>query len=322
MGEQRKIARPRIAIVTPVFNEVESLPTYRAAVDATLLRSDQAEFHILLVDDGSTDGSWAAIERLCAEDDRFSALRLSRNFGSHAALAAGLNRAEGDAVATLACDLQDPAEAVLAFVSKWREGADIVWGARRQRQDGAWRAWVSGLFAALIRRFAMPAGSQFTTGSFFLIDRRVCECYRQFSEHQRITFALVAWTGFEQARVEYDRRSRRAGRSSWTFTRMIRAMYDTFIGFSDLPIRLISWLGFGIWLVTVVAIIHLVTSYFTQDVLPGWTGLMVTTLLLFGLLFFALGLIGQYLHRIYRETTGRPVYFVAKEVGRFEAGRR
>jgi dolichol-phosphate mannosyltransferase len=269
------------------------------------------------VDDGSRDSSWAMIEQFCAQDDRFSALRLSRNFGSHAALAAGLRRAEGDAVATLACDLQDPPETILAFVEHWRQGADIVWGARRQREDAAWRRWVSAAFAAILYRFAMPAGSKFTTGSFFLIDRRVCECYRQYTEHHRITFALVAWTGFDQAVVAYDRRHRTAGRSGWTFTRMLGAMYDTFIGFSDLPIRLISWLGFGIWAASVVIIVQLLVSYFTGDVLPGWTGVMVTMLLLFGLLFFALGLMGQYLHRIYRETTGRPVYFVAKEIGRF-----
>src|SRR5262249_62022069 len=158
--------------------------------------------------------------------------RLSRNFGSHVALSAGLMHAEGDAVALLACDLQDPPEVVFDFAARWREGARIVWGKRRTRADKAWRVAASKFFEWLTRRYAMPRGSQFTTGSFLLMDRKVLECFRQFQECNRITFALVAWTGFDQATVEYDRQPRRAGKSSWNWRGMLKAAYDTFLAFS------------------------------------------------------------------------------------------
>jgi len=310
---RRSQQRTSLTIVTPVFNESAGLPAYREAVDRTLFSRSDLDVSILFVDDGSTDASWQLIEQFARDDRRMSGLRLSRNFGAHAALAAGIERAGGAAVATLACDLQDPPETILEFVEQWRTGADIVWGIRRSRGEAAWRIMASGLFFRLIRRYAMPPDSQFTTGSFLLMDRRVVECYRQFNEHSRVTFALVAWTGFDQARVSYDRTSRKTGASGWSFLRMMRTMYDTFIAFSDLPARLITFLGLGVWFTTLLFSVYLIISWLAHAVLPGWTGIMLALMVFFGLLFLILGVFGQYLHRIYAESTRRPIYFVAKE---------
>ncbi|MBF0589764.1 MAG: glycosyltransferase family 2 protein, partial [Magnetococcales bacterium] len=211
MSDARSIARPQLTVVTPVYNEEAGLERYRQQVEATLLNSEEAECSVLFVDDGSQDRSWEIITRICAEDARFQGLRLSRNFGSHTAISAGFNAAQGDLIATLACDLQDPPETILGFLQAWREGASVVWGRRRSRQDENWRIWTSRLFQEVVRRHAMPRETKFTTGSFLLVDQQVAQCVRQFHEQHRIVFALVAWTGFEQAVVDYDRAPRRSG---------------------------------------------------------------------------------------------------------------
>ena len=302
-----------ISIVTPVYNEEQSLSRYRQVIQETLLDLPDLQFEIIFVDDGSDDGSWALIESICTDDNRFRGLRLSRNFGSHAALTAGILSARGEAVATLAADLQDPPNTIIAFVEKWRAGAEIVWGQRRRREDRGWRVAASNLFFRLIRRFAMPRGSKFSTGSFFLIDRRVVECFRRFPERNRITFALVAWTGFRQDTVEYDRESRVAGRTGWTFGRMLKAMYDTFIGFSDLPARLMTILGAATFVLTIPFGIYLILNWLLTDTLPGWTGLMLGLSVFFGLQFLMMGLVGEYLYRIYTEVAARPLFFISNE---------
>jgi dolichol-phosphate mannosyltransferase len=265
----------------------------------------------LLIEDGSDDRSWEIIREMCSRNPRFQAIRLSRNFGSHIALSAGFTHADGDAVATLACDLQDPPETILEFLDRWRAGAQIVWGTRRSRQDPSWRVWTSRAFVELLRRYAMPRGSKFTTGSFFLADRKVVECYRQFHEYNRITFALIAWTGFEQCVVEYDRKRRSAGRSSWNFGRMLKTMYDAFIGFSNVPVRLMTLLGIVTSLVAFILVIYVVLCWMTGTRVPGWSSTVATTAFFFGIQFFLMGVTGEYLYRIYSEVTRRPLYFIS-----------
>ena len=309
---------PRVTVITPVFNEQDSLPLYVETVRNVLLARTDIEFDMLFIDDGSTDNSWELIERVCGADRRFRGLRLSRNFGAHIAVCAGFDAAHADAVAILACDLQDPPETVLDFVAKWKAGADIVWGHRRERDDALWRRLVSRLFGAAMRRYAMPRGSRFTTGSFLLADRRVVEAVRQMRERSRITFALVAWTGFRQEIVQYDRKRRRAGRSGWTFWRMVLTMYDAFVGFSLLPIRLTTALGIAVSLLNVPLAIYLVARWWLGNPLPGYTSVMLVLTVFFGMQFLLMGLIGEYLQRIYLEAVNRPLYFVADRCGEQE----
>jgi len=309
-------ARRRVTIVTPVWNEQESLPLYAETVQRTLLARTDIEYDVLFVDDGSTDNSWGLIEQICGADTRFRGLRLSRNFGAHIALCAGFDATRAEAVTVLACDLQDPPETVIEFVARWKAGADIVWGHRRQREDSLWRRLASLVFGATMRRYAMPPGSRFTTGSFLLADRKVIEAVQQMREQSRITFALVAWTGFRQEIVQYDRQRRRAGTSGWTFWRMIRTMYDAFVGFSALPIRLTTALGIAISLLNIPLAIYLVASWLLGDPLPGYTSVMLVLTVFFGIQFLLMGLVGEYLYRIYLEAVRRPLYFVAAECGR------
>jgi dolichol-phosphate mannosyltransferase len=237
---------------------------------------------------------------------------LSRNFGAHIALSAGICHATGDAVVTLACDLQDPPEVVLQFLQAWRDGARIVWGRRRKREDSRWRILASHLFYNLARRFAMPRGSKFATGSFLLLDRRVVDCFRQFREHNRLTFALVAWTGFDQAVVEYDRQKRQRGESGWTLPRMVKSSYDTLISFSPLPASLMTGLGLGAFLAALPLSAYTLICWLVSDPLRGWTSLMLALFCLFGTQFLLMGLIGEYLYRIYTEVVGRPLYVISE----------
>mgnify|MGYP003815411765 CR=1 FL=1 len=306
-----------ITILTPVFNEEESLGQYVQQVRSVIFErpgaaEDGLEYRVLFIEDGSRDKSWAMIRDICREDPRFSGIRLSRNFGSHMAITAGFDHAEGDAVCTLACDLQDPPQTVLEFTREWLAGARIVWGKRRTRKDAGWRMATSRIFFELLRRFAMPRGSKFTTGSFLMVDKTVVECLRKFRESNRITFALVAWTGFDQTTVEYDRQVRFAGKSGWTFTRMIKTFYDAFISFSSIPVRLITWLGMCVSFASLIFLIYLVFNWFSGTPMPGWTSTMLAMTCFFGLQFLVLGIIGEYLQRIHSESLGRPLYFVSE----------
>ena len=305
------MGEPLVTVITPVYNEEAGLEAYERAAAEVLFRRADVHFQVLFVDDGSRDRSWPMIEAMCARNPRFAGVRLSRNYGAHVALSAGFAHARGDAVATLACDLQDPPEVVVEFVERWRQGAQIVWGHRRSRADAAWRVAASSAFENVIRRFAMPRGSRFTVGSFLLVDRRVAECFHQFQEHNRVTFALVAWTGFRQDVVEYDRRPRVHGASGWTFKQMIKTMYDTFIGFSFLPIRLMTLLGLVVSVLTVPFAIYLVVGYLTGRPMAGWTSVMLALTVFFGLQFLIMGVVGEYLYRIYAEVVRRPLYFVS-----------
>lgn len=309
-------AAPRIVVVTPVYNEEEGLPGYVEEVTRVLLDAPDHDFRVVLVDDGSTDRSWELIEDVCARDSRFRGVRLSRNFGSHIALSAGFAHVgeEADAAATLACDLQDPPEVVLEFVARWRTGADIVWGERLSRKDSGWKVLTSKMFNRALMKHAMPKGSKFTTGSFLLIDRQVVDCFNQFSEHNRITFALVAWTGFAQERVPYHRAARTTGESGWNFTKMLKSMYDAFIGLSTLPIRVMKWAAAVAFLVATGLIGYVIAvAAFTDTSAAGWASQMIVVAAFFAVQFTLMAVMGEYLHRIYTESMDRPFYFVSRD---------
>lgn len=304
--------QPKILILTPVFNETAGLAAYEAAVTKTLLSRTDCDIRVLFIEDGSSDDSWQKICAIAARDARFRGIRLSRNYGSHIALSAGFaNVGDADAVATLACDLQDPPEIVSQFIDTWKTGVEIVWGRRASRDESSVKVWTSRVFESLIRKHAMPKRSRFTTGSFLLVDRKVADCFAQFQEHNRVTFALVAWTGFSEAVVDYHRQRRRSGVSGWTYSQMIKTMYDTFIGFSLVPIRLMTITGAMVSLLTIPIVGYILYHRLSGHPILGWTSVMVALTLFFGLQFLMMGIVGEYLYRIYAEVVKRPLYFVS-----------
>ena len=316
------MAAPIVQILTPLYNEERCFGTFVEAVERILIPRDDVGYRILLIDDGSTDLTWELIQQQCEESSRFRGLRLSRNFGAHTAVTAGLDLCDADAVVILPADLQDPPEAVVSFVEAWRGGADVVFGRRRMRDDSRWRILTSKAFEALLRRFAMPKGSKFVTGGFLLMDRKVVECVRQMREANRLIFGLVAWTGFRQAVVEYDRQRRTVGRSAWSVGRMVKSVYDGLIGFSGTIPRAVTLLGVFFSLIGFVAALYFLLNAVFFDPMPGWSTIMVVLSLFFGIAFLILGMICEYLLRIYVESTRRPLYFIAADTADDDLGRR
>lgn len=312
------LRKNKVSIITPVFNEEEGLGAYYSKIKELFLARNDMEFEILFIDDGSTDRSWNKIEGICKNDSSFRAIRFSRNFGSHIAVAAGLDISTGDVAVILACDLQDPPEVVFDFIERWKNGSQIVWGKRQSRNDPFWRTFFSRTFSYLLKKIAMPKNSLFTTGSFLLMDKKVVNCYRMFKEQNRVTFVLVAWTGFKQDIVLYNRQARICGKSGWTFQKMIKTVYDAVVGFSYVPIRLASLLGITISALNVPFALYVLINWALGYPKMGWTSTILAISIMGGLQLLILSMVCEYLYRVYQETTNRPLYFISADTNSHE----
>jgi glycosyltransferase involved in cell wall biosynthesis len=307
---------PLLTIVVPVFNERDNLRRLHQEVSAVMTELGGYEWEFIFVDDGSRDGSFSIAEELRTADPRVFAIRFPRNFGSHVAIAAGIDHCHGDAAVIMAADLQDPPVLIREFVARWAEGYDVVWGARTGRDDGAARAWAMNRFYALVRRFAIPTYPKGGTGSFCLIGRPVIDAFRQCTERNRLTFGLIAWAGFRETQVPYHRSQRLVGASSWTAGKMLKAAIDTFVSCSFLPIRVISVLGIGVSALSFLFGFYvLVNKLFFGTRVDGWTSVMLAVLVLGGVQLTMVGVLGEYLWRILDEARGRPLYIIERNLG-------
>ena len=310
------MTRPLVAIVVPVFNERENLPRFYAAVAEVIATMPDYDWEFVFVDDGSRDGSFEVLTRLRETDRRVQALRFPRNFGSHVAIAAGVDYCRGDAAIVMAADLQDPPALIRDFVARWREGYDVVWGARTGRDDSAVRSFGMSMFYRLVRRYAIPSYPAGGTGSFCLISAPVIAAFRECQERNRLTFGLVAWSGFRASEVPYHRPRRLAGASSWTLRKMFKAALDTFIAFSSLPIRTISFLGILVsGLSFLFGVYVFVNQIFFGTRVQGWSSVMLVVLVLGGVQLLMIGVLGEYLQRILDEARGRPLYVIERKLG-------
>lgn len=305
-----------LSVVSPIYNERESVDELVRRL--TLVLSELGEYEIVLVDDGSTDGSWAALCALAAGDGHVRLLRLSRNFGHQIALTAGLDAARGDAVVLIDGDLQDPPEVIPQLVDRWREGFDVVYAVRAQR-DGESRLRLAAidLFYRLFRRMSatdIPAD----TGDFRLLSRRAVDSLARMPERARYLRGMTSWIGFRQTGVAYRRDPRFAGASKYPLGKLIRLAADGITSFSIAPIRLLTRLGV-VMLVFCLGVLGwtLYVRFFTPNAPQGWTSLLAVILLLGGMQMLGIGIVGQYIARIFEETKQRPLYFVAEAV---EAG--
>jgi polyisoprenyl-phosphate glycosyltransferase len=307
---------PLLSLIVPVHNEEANLRRLYDAVNNVLRGVAGLEWEFVFVDDGSRDRSFGVIDELHRVDPRVLALRFPRNFGSHVAIAAGIDHCHGDAAIIMAADLQDPPELLPAFIASWRDGHEIVWGARAGRDDGAMRGVLMRSFYRLVRRYAIPTYPAGGTGSFCLISRKTIETFRQCAERNRLTFGLIAWSGFRETQVPYHRPARQAGASSWTFGRMVKSAIDTFISFSFLPIRAISYFGLVVSLISFVFGFYVIANKLVFGThVEGWTSVMLTVLVLGGVQLTMIGVLGEYLWRILDESRGRPLYIVDRSLG-------
>jgi dolichol-phosphate mannosyltransferase len=308
-----------ISVVIPCFNEGEVLRlTYCALTDAVHYWGEDVE--ILLVDDGSSDDTWAIIEDLAGRDSRVRGVRLSRNFGHQAAMGAGLERAGGEAVVVLDADLQDPPELVARMIALWKQGNDVVYARRNRRHGETWfKRATASLYYRLLGRLTQVRVPR-DTGDFALMDARVVRTLLGFREHALFWRGLRSWAGFRQAEVTFDRPERAAGTTKYGLRKMLRLAGNGLVNFSDLPLQLPLYAGALALLLTLLAgVVSLTGGLFGL-----WPGGDVgpTALALFFLgsvQLLCLGLVGEYLNRIYEEVRGRPRWVVAETVGAEEA---
>lgn len=298
-----------VSIVVPVFNEEVSIGPFYAALESALGRID-ADFEILFVDDGSTDSSYRILTELVRKDPRVRAVRFSRNFGSHAALTAGLHECRGDAAVMISVDLQDPPDLIAEFVRTWREGYDVVWGVRGTRDDPWSKALLARTFYGLIRKMAFanyPAEGM----DFGLIDRKVINILNNLPEANRFVFALIVWSGFRQTSIHYHRGARKLGVTKWPLGKRIKSALDVIVSFSYLPIRFVSYMGIFVSFASFLyGAFLIVRRVFFGLGGAGWPSIMVAVLFLSGVQLIVLGVLGEYIWRTSDQVRGRPLYIV------------
>ena len=302
----------RLTVVVAACNEAESLPLLHARLSPVLESLADVDARILYVDDGSRDGTWAAMQRLAASDPRVALLRLSRNFGKEAALTAGLDVVREGAALLLDADLQDPPELIPEFVSKWREGFDNVYGRRSDRHgDGFARRATASMFYRLIGRLSRTPIPE-DTGDFRLLSPRALAALRELRERHRFMKGLFGWVGFNSVAVRYERDPRVAGASKFNFWKLWNFALEGITSFSTAPLRVATYLGLMTAFVAMAYGLYVVVKALLQgDPVAGWPSMMAVILFLGGVQLVALGLIGEYLGRLYLEAKQRPLYVVA-----------
>jgi len=310
-----------ISIVIPVFNEEETLPKL-----SERLASASSEwgdtFEVILVDDGSSDRTPEMLRELCQRDPRFKFLSFSRNFGHQTAVTAGLNQVTGDVVAVMDADLQDPPEVLPRFLDKWREGYDVVYAIRKKRKEGPFKRlayWAFYRILDYLSSIRIPLDS----GDFCLMDRRVVDLLNALPERNRFVRGLRSWLGFKQIGVEYERDARYAGEVKYTLRKLIQLAFDGIVSFTYRPLQMIGAAGLIISLLSFIGfVVFFVLSVFDIHVLghspresPGSTTLTLAVLFLGGVQLISLGVIGEYLGRIFDEVKQRPQYIVKDSQG-------
>jgi glycosyltransferase involved in cell wall biosynthesis len=311
--------RPTLSIVVPMHNEEAGVDAFFARVTG-VLESMGERWEIVCVDDGSRDGTFDALAQAHARDARIKVLRLSRNFGKEAALSAGLAHARGDAVVPIDADLQDPPELIPALFAKWREGYDVVNAARTSRQGETWFKKASARAYYRLFELVSPIRLARDTGDFRLLGRPVVDALNQLPERSRMMKGLFAWVGFRQAYVPYDRPPRFAGCSQWSFGRLCKLALDGITSFSSWPLRIWSFIGATIALLAFAYAMFLVARTLAHGVdVPGYASLMVVVLFVGGVQLVGLGVLGEYLGRVFEEVKERPLYLIMDRRGIGEA---
>jgi len=301
---------PFVSLVVPVFNEESSIEIFLKTVQP-ILAGQAGEYEILFVDDGSRDNTLLALRAAKARNPAITILSLSRNFGKEAAMTAGLDHAKGDVVIPIDVDLQDPPELIANFIARWRAGADIVYGARLSRASDGMIKRASARYFYKLFNMMSPLQIPYDAGDYRLMDRRVVEEIKKLHERNRFMKGLMAWPGFRTERVEFERPQRATGRTSWNYWKLWNFALDGITSFSTLPLRLWLYVGgivsFLSFLYAGFIIIH---AFITGGDVPGYPSLMVAIMFFGGIQLFSIGLVGEYVGRIFNETKGRPIYII------------
>lgn len=306
---------PMLSIIVPMFNEEDVLSIFFERLQASL-RAVTPNYEIICVNDGSTDGTLHKLRAFSEQDARIKFVNLSRNFGKEVALSAGFDFAQGQAVIPIDADLQDPPEYIPKMVQKWQSGAQVVLAKRRDRSsDTALKRWTAKFAYWLFSKLTKPAIPP-NVGDFRLLDRVVVDALKQLPERNRFMKGLFSWVGFETVTIEYDRESRSAGTTKWNYWKLWNFTLDGITSFSSLPLRIWTYIGLimSAFAFTYFSVIMVKTFLFGVDV-PGYASLISVMLFFHGLLLIGLGIIGEYIGRIFMEVKNRPLYLVSETAG-------
>jgi polyisoprenyl-phosphate glycosyltransferase len=313
--DRPKGASQTLSVVVPCFNEEAVVEATHARLSA-VLDALGLPHEIIYVDDGSKDATIDKLRAIAAASHHTRVIKLSRNFGHQIAVTAGLEYADGDAVVLIDADLQDPPEKIPDMVAKWREGFEVVYGVRSSRDgESAFKLWTARIFYRLINKLS-EAPLPLDAGDFRLIDRKVVLALRRMRERYRLLRAMTSWVGFRQVALPYERQKRFAGASKYPLRKMIALALDGIMSFSVVPLRIITALGLIMSAFSAIGIIYaLIGRIFGDDWVRGWTMLYITMLFFGGIQFIFLGIIGEYVGRIYGEVKQRPLFLVSEVLG-------
>lgn len=300
----------KISIVIPVyFNEENLFPLYED-ISRKLFTHTEFEWEIVMVNDGSQDGSYAVMQKLAERDMRIRIYSLSRNFGSHAAILCGLAECTGECAVVKAADLQEPTELILEMVDSWKRGNNVVLAVRKGREEGKGQILFANLYYTLVRKMALP---NMPEGGFdvYLIDRKVIGVLQSLDEKNSALTGQILWSGFKTDKIYYTRLAREVGESKWTLRKKIRLVMDTLFSFSSLPIKVVSLIGSFSFLGSLIwAVLVFIFKLLDLIEVSGWTTLFIFNLASFGIIMLTLGILGEYLWRTFDASRNRPPYII------------
>jgi glycosyltransferase involved in cell wall biosynthesis len=306
--------RPTLSLVLPIYNEEEVIPELHQRLQEFLTKL-ALPAEVVFVNDGSRDKSMELLRGIAADEPRYRVVSFARNFGHQTAITAGVDFARGKAVVVMDADLQDPPEVVLEMVAKWREGFDVVYGRRRKRAGETWFKLLTARLFYRVFRAMIPIQVPLDTGDFRLMSRRVVVALRELRETHRFVRGMVAWVGFKQTEVLYDRPGRFAGETKYPLRKMVSFAIDGITSFSVLPLRFATYMGMVMILASVGVIVWaLVAKYVLHQFVQGWTGIMIVVAVFASVQLLMIGILGEYIGRIYEEVKRRPLYIVGDTV--------
>ncbi len=304
-----------LSIVIPVYFNEKNIPSLYEKLNSTIIENKDFKYELIFIDDGSGDNSYNELIKLREKDENVKIIKLSRNFGSHTAILAGLSHVKGDCVTVISADLQDPPEIILHMLNKWKEGNKVVLAVRQDREESFFQKAFSNTYYNLMRKYALKSMPK---GGFdcFLADKKVIEIIKSIEEKNTSLMGQILWCGFKTEKIYYVRQKREEGKSMWTLSKKIKLFIDSFLAFSYVPIRFMSVLGVAISCFSFIFGLLLILNKFIMGVsVQGWTSLMVIFLFVSGVQMVMLGIIGEYLWRTFDESRKRPVFIIEEKIG-------
>ncbi len=299
-----------ISIIFPTYNEEGNLALLYEKVKAVTAQIKGYDFELVFIDDNSSDNTPQILNSLRQKDNKVRIVRFARNCGSHAAISCGLNYCHGEAAIVMAADLQDPPQLIGQLLEEWKKGSKIVWGARKERKGESFLTKTSANIYYRMMNWLTTVKVPPRGADVFLVDKIVIDAFRQVVEKHSSVFMTIAWLGFKQGTIYYNKEARFSGKSKWSLSKKIKLTIDSLLSFSDIPIRYMSVLGFLFALLGFIYAIYIFWLYVNGSPIQGWSSLMVAILVIGGIQMITLGVLGEYLWRTYDESRRRPRYVI------------